>query len=118
MPRAPPPPHPAHPEPHQPHTPHTSPHPRRARPHPPPGALLTIGGSSARNPPTSPATNRLTAATYDASGNMTTWSGSLYAYDPFHLMWDYRTASDEWIYLYTADDERAWSYKTDNTSLW
>ena len=33
-------------------------------------------------------------------------------------MWDYRTPSDEWIYLYTADDERAWSYKTDNTSLW
>jgi RHS repeat-associated protein len=33
-------------------------------------------------------------------------------------MWDYKTPSDEWIYLYTADDERAWSYKTDNTSLW
>ena len=33
-------------------------------------------------------------------------------------MWDYKTPSDEWVYLYTADDERAWSYKTDNTSLW
>jgi RHS repeat-associated protein len=82
------------------------------------GNLLAFGGSSARNIPTAPATNRLTSATYDASGNVTTWNGNLYAYDPFHLIWDYRTPSDEWIYLYTADDERAWSYKTDNTSLW
>ncbi len=82
------------------------------------GNLLTIGGSSARNTPTSPSTNHLTSATYDASGNVTSWNGNLYTYDPFHLMWDYHTLSDEWIYLYTADDERAWSYKTDNTSLW
>ena len=82
------------------------------------GNLLTIGGSSARNTPTAPSTNRLTTATYDASGNVTTWNGNAYAYDPFHLMWDYRTGADEWIYLYTADDERAWVYKTDNTSLW
>jgi RHS repeat-associated protein len=80
--------------------------------------LLAIGGSSARNTPTAPATNRLTTATYDASGNVTIWNGNAYTYDPFHLMWDYRTPSDEWVYLYTADDERAWSYKTDNTSLW
>jgi RHS repeat-associated protein len=80
--------------------------------------LLAIGGSSARNTPTAPSTNRLTTATYDASGNVTTWNGNAYTYDPFHLMWDYKTPSDEWVYLYTADDERAWSYKTDNTSLW
>ena len=49
---------------------------------------------------------------------MIAWNGNAYTYDPFHLMWDYKTPSDEWIYLYTADDERAWSYKTDNTSLW
>jgi RHS repeat-associated protein len=82
------------------------------------GNLLTFGGSSARNTPTAPATNHLTGATYDASGNVTTWNGNAYTYDPFHLMWDYKTPSDEWIYLYSADDERAWSYKTDNTSLW
>src|SRR5581483_1976131 len=40
------------------------------------GNLLTIGGSSARNTPTSPSTNRLTSGTYDASGNLTNWSGS------------------------------------------
>ena len=82
------------------------------------GNLLTFGGSSARNTPTAPGTNHLAATTYDASGNVTTWNGNVYAYDPFHLMWDYRTPSDEWVYLYTADDQRAWSYKTDNTSLW
>jgi RHS repeat-associated protein len=82
------------------------------------GNLLTFGGSSARNTPTTPQTNHLTGATYDASGNVTSWNGNTYTYDPFHLMWDYKTPTDEWAYLYTADDERAWSYKTDNTSLW
>ena len=82
------------------------------------GNLLTFGGSSARNTPTTPGTNHLTGATYDGSGNVIAWNGNAYTYDPFHLMWDYKTPSDEWIYLYTADDERAWSYKTDNTSLW
>ncbi len=82
------------------------------------GNLLTFGGSSARNTPTAPQTNHLTGATYDPSGNVATWNGNQYTYDPFHLMWDYKTLTDEWAYLYTADDERAWSYKTDNTSLW
>ena len=82
------------------------------------GNLLAIGGAAARNLPTSSTTNHLTGAGYDASGNLTSWNGNLYQYDPFHLMWDYRTATDEWVYLYTADDERAWSYKTDNPSLW
>ncbi|HEX4496051.1 MAG TPA: hypothetical protein VIE43_10330, partial [Thermoanaerobaculia bacterium] len=82
------------------------------------GNLLTFGGSSARNTPTTPQTNHLTGAAYDASGNVTSWNGNTYTYDPFHLMWDYKTSTDEWAYLYTADDERAWSYKTDNTSLW
>jgi RHS repeat-associated protein len=82
------------------------------------GNILTVGGNSARNTPTSASTNHLTSGTYDASGNLTSLNGSTYAYDPFNLMWNYRTLSDEWIYLYTAGDERAWSYKTDNTSLW
>ncbi len=82
------------------------------------GNMQAIGGSSARNTPTSSSTNRLTAGIYDAGGNLASWSGNTYKYDPFNLMWNYRTVSDEWLYLYTADDERAWSYKTDNTSLW
>jgi RHS repeat-associated protein len=85
------------------------------------GNLQSIAGSVTRNTPTSATTNRLTgAAVYDAAGNLTSWNGSLYEYDPFNLMWHYKsaTASDEWVYLYTADDERVWSYKADNTSLW
>jgi RHS repeat-associated protein len=83
------------------------------------GNMLTIGGSSARNTPTSAATNRLTSGTYDAGGNLTGWNGNTYKYDPLNLMWDYRTGSgEEWIYMYTADDERAWTYKIGNTSLW
>jgi RHS repeat-associated protein len=82
------------------------------------GNLQSIGGTSARNTPTTSSTNHLSTGTYDASGSLTSWNGNIYAYDPFHLMWNYKTPSDEWVYLYTADDERAWSYKTDNTSLW
>ncbi len=82
------------------------------------GNLQSIGGNSARNTPTTSATNHLTAGTYGSSGSLTSWNGNAYEYDPFHLMWHYKTPSDEWIYLYTADDERAWSYRTDNTSLW
>ncbi len=82
------------------------------------GNLLAVGGHAGRNTPTTPGTNRLALASYDTSGNVTSWNGNAYAYDPFNLMWSYRTGSDEWVYLYTADDERAWSYKTDNTSLW
>jgi RHS repeat-associated protein len=85
------------------------------------GNLQSIAGSVARNTPTSATTNRLTGAVaYDAAGNLTSWNGSLYEYDPFNLMWHYKTATagDEWVYLYTADDERVWSYKADNTSLW
>ena len=82
------------------------------------GNVLTVGGGSARNTPTAPSTNRLTGATYDAAGNTLTWNGNTYAYDAFHMMWNYKTGTDEWIYLYNADDERTWSYKTNNTSLW
>jgi RHS repeat-associated protein len=82
------------------------------------GNIQSIGGSSARNTPTSSATNRLTAGGYDAAGNLTSWNFNTYQYDPFNLMWNYRTGSDEWVYLYTADDERVWSFNTDNTSLW
>jgi hypothetical protein len=82
------------------------------------GNIQSIGGNSARDTPTSSSTNRLTAGGYDAAENLPSWNFNTYQCDPFNLMWNYRTGSDEWIYLYTADDERAWSYKTDNTSLW
>ncbi|HEY7214041.1 MAG TPA: RHS repeat-associated core domain-containing protein, partial [Thermoanaerobaculia bacterium] len=82
------------------------------------GNIQSIGGSSARNTPTSSATNRLTSGGYDAAGNLTSWNGNTYRYDPFNLMWDYKTPADEWVYLYTADDERAWTFKIGGGSLW
>ncbi len=85
------------------------------------GNIQAIGGDSARNTPTTASTNRLSSGIYDSAGNLTGWTdlnGSTYEYDPFNLMWKYQTDSGEWIYLYTADNERAWSYKTDNTSRW
>ncbi len=85
------------------------------------GNIKAIGGDSARNTPTTSSTNRLSSASYDAAGNLTGWTApntTTYSYDPFNLMWKHHTDSGQWIYLYTADDERAWSYKTDNTSLW
>jgi RHS repeat-associated protein len=82
------------------------------------GNIQSFAGSSGLTTMTSSATNRLTNAAYDSAGNMTGWNNNNYSYDPFNLVWDYKTLSDEWVYLYTADDERAWTYKTDNTSLW
>jgi RHS repeat-associated protein len=83
------------------------------------GNLQSIGGSAGRNTPTTSATNRLTGGIYDAAGNLTTWNGNLYEYDGFNQMSRYKTPSDEWVYLYTADDERAWSFKIGGTdSRW
>jgi RHS repeat-associated protein len=82
------------------------------------GNIQTIGGSSGRNTPTSSSTNRLDSGGYDTAGNLTSWNLNTYQYDPFNLMWNYKTGSDEWVYLYTADDERAWTFKIGNISLW
>jgi RHS repeat-associated protein len=85
------------------------------------GNLLTIaGGPRPGDIPTAAASNHLTGGLYDAAGNLTQRSGTTYEYDPFNLMWHYKTATtgDEWFYLYTADDERAWLFKADNTNLW
>lgn len=69
--------------------------------------------------PTTVATNRLSAASYDAAGNLTAWSGNGYEYDAFHQMRRYVTGAEDWRYLYTAGDERFWSYRTGgNGSLW
>ena len=53
------------------------------------------------------------------AGNLTSWNGANHQYDPFNKMWRMQNGSEEWLYLYTADDERLWSYKTDGTlSRW
>jgi RHS repeat-associated protein len=84
------------------------------------GNLKAIGGTGGRNTPTAPAINRLngTGVTYDSAGNLTNWNGNLYTWDAFNQMSRYKAGSDEWLYVYDAEDERVWSYKTDNTSRW
>lgn len=81
------------------------------------GNLKTIGGSSStfsRNVPVSSATNRLSGALnlYDAVGNLTHWNGvQQYTYDAFNQPWRVViNGVEEWIHLYTADDERLFSY--------
>jgi RHS repeat-associated protein len=71
------------------------------------------------NTPAATATNRLTAGTYDASGNLTAWSGNSYEYDAFNQMSRHVSSGEDWRYIYTADDERFWSYKVGGgSSLW
>jgi RHS repeat-associated protein len=77
------------------------------------GNILSIGGTVARNTPTSAATNRLNGAgtSYDAAGNLTAWNGAVYEYDAFNQLRHYVSGSEEWLYMYDADDERLWSFK-------
>jgi YD repeat-containing protein len=74
------------------------------------GNLTAITGAKARNTPTAAATNRLTSGTYDAAGNLTNWNGAVYQYDRFNQMLRMTSGSQDWAYVYTADDERIWSY--------
>ena len=84
------------------------------------GNLQSIGGTSGRATPTSSQTNRLSgAAGYDAAGNLTSWNGASYTYDRFNQMTQMASGSESWVYLYTADDERIWSYDlARNLSHW
>lgn len=81
----------------------------------------TSGGTiQTRMTPTDWSTNRLTGtAVYDAAGNLTGWNGSAYEYDKLNKMWHMINGAEEWIYLYTPDDERLWSFKVNgNFSRW
>lgn len=63
------------------------------------------------NTPTSTGTNRLTGSvTYDAAGNLTGRNGAIYQYDRFNQMKRMASGSEDWAYIYTADDERIWSF--------
>ena len=50
-------------------------------------------------------TNRLTTASYDASGAVTSWAGQTFERDPFDMV----RASEDWIYIYGPGDERLWT---------
>lgn len=79
------------------------------------------GVTTPRTISASAATNRLTTETYDAAGNVSSFAGKTYEYDPLGMvraMHDAAYATD-WVYLYTADDERIWSFDVAaNTSFW
>ena len=73
---------------------------------------ITTNGAP-RNTPTSTTTNRLTGVvTYDAAGNLTSWNGATYQYDRFNQMTRMASVNEDWTYIYTADDERIWSFSS------
>jgi hypothetical protein len=76
------------------------------------GNLTSIAGTSGRATPTSAATNRLNGAgtQCDAAGNLTNWNGAVYQYDRFNQMTRMTTGGEDRLYVYTADDERIWSF--------
>jgi len=85
--------------------------------------MATIKASEAfgpRNTTASAATNRLTGSViYDAAGNMTYWNGASYQYDALDQMVHMTNGTEDWAYIYTADDERIWSYNLGaNFSHW
>ena len=59
-------------------------------------------------------------ALYDGAGNLTNWNGvATYNYDAFNQMTHMTNGTQDWVYLYTADDERIWSYNIPaNSSRW
>ncbi len=70
------------------------------------------GSTVVRNVPVSSSTNRLTGAVgYDAQGNLTGWNGQAYGYDPLGSVWRVALPDQEWVHLYSADDERLVSFK-------
>ncbi|HEV7672039.1 MAG TPA: polymorphic toxin type 33 domain-containing protein [Thermoanaerobaculia bacterium] len=61
---------------------------------------------------TSSATNRLASpSTYDTAGALTNWNGAFYEYDGLNQLAHYVSGTEDWSYIYTADDERIWSFK-------
>jgi RHS repeat-associated protein len=85
------------------------------------GNILSIGGTSGRTTPTNVATNRLNGAgtAYDTAGNLTTWNSNTYQYDNFNQMIRMKSGAEDWVYVYTAGDERFWSYRVGGGgSLW
>ncbi len=55
---------------------------------------------------------------YDTAGNMTSWNGANgYSYGPFNETWRVVTSNQEWVHVYTADDERLFSYEVGGGQL-
>jgi RHS repeat-associated protein len=67
---------------------------------------------------TSTSTNRLASSTFDTMGSMTTWSGNSYLYDDFAMAWRVTASGVAYQHLYTADDERIWTFQSGAPSRW
>ncbi|MGH7428312.1 MAG: RHS repeat-associated core domain-containing protein, partial [Candidatus Methylomirabilaceae bacterium] len=83
------------------------------------GNLTTIGGdpwAPGRSTPTSPATNRLTGGSYDGAGSLIGWQGNTYTYDAFGMMTGSVTSGEDRRFVYTAGDERFWTYRLGGSS--
>jgi RHS repeat-associated protein len=80
------------------------------------GNLVNISGDGGRSIPVSATTNRLTQAAHDAAGNVVSLAGRTFKYDAAGMMWGQSRPKagdpdgEEWLYFYTADDEKVWSY--------
>jgi RHS repeat-associated protein len=75
------------------------------------------GAATTRTFSVNPGTNHLTAATYDASGNQTSWGSFQYRFDPFQRLATLTGGGNSLTHLYTADDERFWSLRWDPVNL-
>lgn len=71
----------------------------------------TTGGAQ-RTMTTSKVSNRLTGAvSYDIGGNLTSWNGANYSFDDLNRMRRMQNGDQDWLFAYTVDDERIWSYR-------
>jgi RHS repeat-associated protein len=74
--------------------------------------------------PTSVATNRLNeGSSYDPAGNLTCWQNggsscsATFQYDGLNMVSRMLSGAEDWIYVYTADDERFLSYRVGTVPL-
>jgi RHS repeat-associated protein len=68
--------------------------------------------------PVNASTNQLTGGVYDGAGNLKSWNEgpptyniAHYDYDELNQLKHFTVGSQEWLYMYDADDERVWSYR-------
>jgi RHS repeat-associated protein len=66
----------------------------------------TTDGRLETVPPVDSSTNRITTASYDTAGNMTSSGEATYVYDPLNMMVRIDTSYARRRYIYTVDDER------------
>lgn len=78
-----------------------------------------VGNATCRTMSTVATTNRLSAAGYDGAGNQTGWGGLTYGFDALNMLRSLQGGGNDWLYVYTADDERIWSFDfAANQSRW